>query len=80
LAKPCAEDAKTRVFRRKRCNACGTDHRSIDGIERDEHNLALVNIIKIVRALDVLPSEFFLDLDEVKKTETGSIVKTRTNK
>ena len=35
------------------------------GIERGEHNLALVNIMKIVRALEVLPSEFFGDLDDV---------------
>ena len=40
---------------------------SIVGIERGEHNLALVNILKIVRALDIQPSEFFKDLDKPAK-------------
>ncbi|WP_302479104.1 XRE family transcriptional regulator [Burkholderia lata] len=35
------------------------------GIERGEHNLALVNIMKIIRTLGVRPSEFFADLDRV---------------
>jgi transcriptional regulator with XRE-family HTH domain len=60
-------------------DACGIDRSYMGGIERGEHNLALVNIIKIVRALDVLPSEFFLDLDEVEETETVSTAKTRTS-
>jgi hypothetical protein len=34
------------------------------GIERGEHNLALVNIMKIIRTLGVRPSEFFADLDK----------------
>jgi hypothetical protein len=33
------------------------------GIERGEHNLALLNILKIVRALDMAPSQFFAELD-----------------
>lgn len=33
------------------------------GIERGEHNLALVNILKIIRALKLQPSEFFTALD-----------------
>ena len=37
------------------------------GIERGEHNLALINILKIIDALGVQPSEFFKDLDKPAK-------------
>ena len=33
------------------------------GFERGEHNLALVNILKIIKALNMQPSEFFKALD-----------------
>lgn len=33
------------------------------GIERGEHNLALINILRIIKALDMQPSEFFKALD-----------------
>ncbi|TKC91725.1 helix-turn-helix transcriptional regulator [Trinickia terrae] len=46
-------------------DACGIDRSYMGGIERGEHNLALVNIMKIIRTLDVRPSEFFADLDRV---------------
>lgn len=46
-------------------DACGIDRSYMGGIERGEHNLALLNIMKIVEALDLLPSEFFRDLDRV---------------
>ena len=36
------------------------------GIERGEHNLALVNILKITTALGLQPSEFFKALDTPK--------------
>lgn len=45
-------------------DVCGIDRSYMGGIERGEHNLALVNILKIVRALKVEPSEFFKDLDQ----------------
>ncbi|HWT19731.1 MAG TPA: helix-turn-helix transcriptional regulator [Variovorax sp.] len=48
-------------------DACGIDRSYMGGIERGEHNLALVNILKIVRALDIQPSEFFKDLDRPAK-------------
>lgn len=48
-------------------DACGIDRSYMGGIERGEHNLALVNILKIVRALDIQPSEFFKDLDKPAK-------------
>lgn len=46
-------------------DACGIDRSYMGGIERGEHNIALLNIMKIVRALDVIPSEFFADLDAI---------------
>jgi len=48
-------------------DACGIDRSYMGGIERGEHNLALVNIMKIIRALDVKPSEFFKDLDDLPR-------------
>lgn len=48
-------------------DACGIDRSYMGGIERGEHNLALVNILKIVQALKVTPSEFFRDLDPDRK-------------
>ncbi|MEB5487987.1 helix-turn-helix transcriptional regulator [Burkholderia pseudomallei] len=50
-------------------DACGIDRSYMGGIERGEHNLALVNIIKIVHALGVKPSEFFSDLDDLPNTD-----------
>ena len=45
-------------------DACGIDRSYMGGIERGEHNLALVNILKIIKALDIQPSEFFRALDD----------------
>ncbi|GGH63765.1 hypothetical protein GCM10010975_29900 [Comamonas phosphati] len=42
---------------------CGIDRSYMGGIERGEHNLALINIMKIIQALDLQPSEFFKHLD-----------------
>lgn len=50
-------------------DACGIDRSYMGGIERGEHNLAMVNILKIVQALKVNPSEFFRDLDPDRKFE-----------
>ncbi|QJP72087.1 helix-turn-helix domain-containing protein [Burkholderia glumae] len=47
-------------------HACGIDRSYMGGIERGEHNLALVNIMKIVRALNMKPSEFFKALDDAE--------------
>jgi transcriptional regulator with XRE-family HTH domain len=41
-------------------DACGY----MGGIERGEHNLALINILKIIEGLGVQPSEFFKDMDK----------------
>lgn len=45
-------------------DTCGIDRSYKGEIERGEHNLALVNILKIIKALGMQPSEFFKDLDE----------------
>jgi transcriptional regulator with XRE-family HTH domain len=45
-------------------DACGIDRSYMGGIERGEHNLALVNIMKIVNTLGLKPSEFFAALDD----------------
>lgn len=44
-------------------DACGIDRSYMGGIERGEHNLALINILRIVRALGLQPSQFFKELD-----------------
>ncbi|WP_418116287.1 helix-turn-helix transcriptional regulator [Variovorax sp. NFACC27] len=48
-------------------DACGIDRSYIGGIERGEHNLALVNILKIIATLELQPSEFFRALDTPRK-------------
>jgi len=48
---------------RRPSEMCGIDRSYMGGIERGEHNLALINIMRIVAALGVQPSEFFRDLD-----------------
>lgn len=47
-------------------DACGIDRSYMGGIERGEHNLALVNIMKIIDTLGLQPSEFFKDLDDLE--------------
>ena len=42
---------------------CGIDRSYMGGIERGEHNLALINVFRIIESLDVKPSEFFAGLD-----------------
>ena len=44
-------------------DACGIDRSYMGGIERGEHNLALINILKIISHLKVPPSEFFKAFD-----------------
>ncbi|MCA8227098.1 helix-turn-helix domain-containing protein [Burkholderia vietnamiensis] len=48
---------------------CGIDRSYMGGIERGEHNFALINIMKIVQALGIQPSEFFRYLDDKYKEE-----------
>lgn len=48
---------------------CEIDRSYMGGVERGERNLALVNIIRIVQALDMEPSEFFRGLDKDKRNE-----------
>lgn len=42
---------------------CGIDRSYMGGIERGEHNLALLNILRIIDALEMQPSQFFSALD-----------------
>ena len=63
--------ATVRRLRKERGNSqetfgdlCGIDRSYIGGIERGEHNLALINILKIIVALQMKPSEFFKHLDD----------------
>lgn len=48
-------------------DACGMDRSYMGGIERGEHNLALLNILKIIAALGLQPSEFFQAMDRPRK-------------
>jgi len=48
-------------------DACEIDRSYIGGIERGEHNLALINILKIIATLEMQPSEFFQALDRPRK-------------
>jgi len=46
---------------------CGIDRSYMGGVERGERNLAMVNMMKIIDALGVQPSEFFKALDTPTK-------------
>jgi len=46
---------------------CGIDRSYMGGVERGERNLAIVNMMKIIDALGVQPSEFFKALDKPTK-------------
>ena len=48
---------------------CGINRSYMGGIERGAHNLALINILKIIRALEMEPSEFFKALDANSEKE-----------
>lgn len=56
---------------------CGIDRSYMGGIERGEHNLALVNILKIIRALRMQPSEFFKALDKPANDIEGGLSRHR---
>ena len=52
---------------------CGIDRSYMGGVERGQRNLGLVNILKIITALNVQPSEFFKALDKpAAKTRKSS--------
>jgi transcriptional regulator with XRE-family HTH domain len=63
-------------------DACEIDRSYMGGIERGEHNLALVNILKIIKALQIEPSAFFAGMDSenmrqlLEEKETASDRKT----
>ena len=54
---------------------CEIDRSYMGGVERGERNLALINIERIVAALELRPSDFFEHLDECwakQDSATGS--------
>jgi len=56
---------------------CGIDRSYMGGVERGERNIALINVEKIVTALDLQPSEFFKALDKPVQSQevaTSSVV------
>jgi transcriptional regulator with XRE-family HTH domain len=57
-------------------DACGIDRSYMGGIERGEHNLALLNILKIVTALGMQPSEFFRAMDRPGRRPRKGLVST----
>jgi transcriptional regulator with XRE-family HTH domain len=59
-------------------DACGIDRSYMGGIERGEHNLALLNILKIVAALGMQPSEFFRAMDRPGRRPKKSLASTRS--
>lgn len=66
--------AMVRAYRMERglsqeafADACEIDRSYMGGVERGERNLALVNIVRIVQALSMEPSEFFRGLDKDKR-------------
>lgn len=42
---------------------CGLDRSYMGGVERGERNVTLLNLERIISALQMKPSEFFLSLD-----------------
>jgi DNA-binding XRE family transcriptional regulator len=60
-------------------DVCDIDRSYMGGIERGEYNLSLVNILKIVRALKLEPSEFFKNLDQRRIEELLHSEKARKN-
>lgn len=44
---------------------CEIDRSYMGGVERGERNLALLNIERIVAALEIKPSDFFKELDKL---------------
>jgi transcriptional regulator with XRE-family HTH domain len=48
---------------------CEIDRSYMGGVERGERNLALVNIIRIIQALELEPSVFFRGLDSDTRAE-----------
>jgi transcriptional regulator with XRE-family HTH domain len=46
---------------------CEIDRSYMGGVERGERNIALVNVEKIINALQMQPSEFFKTLDKPGK-------------
>lgn len=50
-------------------DACGIDRSYMGGVERGERNLALLNISRIIEALNMSPSTFFSFMDAPNITD-----------
>lgn len=50
-------------------DACGIDRSYMGGVERGERNIALINVGKIIAALEIQPSEFFKTMDQSTKKQ-----------
>lgn len=50
-------------------DACGIDRSYMGGVERGERNLALLNIGRIIEALNMSPSTFFSFMDAGNMTD-----------
>lgn len=68
--------AAVRRYRKERgfsqeafADKCGIDRSYMGGVERGERNIALVNVARIVAALGMQPSEFFLAMDNPTEEE-----------
>ncbi len=55
---------------------CGIDRSYMGGIERGEHNIALLNILKILSALQTEPSAFFRFMDAPNISDTALKIRT----
>ena len=63
--KPARSELASRLGTQVR--ALRIDRSYTGGIERGEHDLALVSLLKFIAALGMQPSEFFKDLDRPKR-------------
>ena len=50
-------------------DACGIDRSYMGGIERGQRNPSTVNLMRIIEALDMKPSEFFKHLEKAAKPQ-----------
>lgn len=63
LGRPCVSAEAREGFQEGFAHYCGLDRSYMGGVERGERNVTLVNMERIIAALDMKPSEFFLTLD-----------------
>ncbi len=52
-------------------DACEIDRSYMGGVERDERNLAMINIVRIIEALGMRLADFFQGVDYTKRKRAG---------